>query len=379
MEGPPAARSGRLAVRRLHHSGPRPLRVLLLGDRAVVGDPGPRHAETLADRLVDRLWLTLRRGVDLDVLTDLTPVLRAVRGAFDAWRLWRYDAVVIALPAEPGALKHVRLRHHLSELLDEVLADAAGTASLVLASPVPRSRHAAKPFPVEELLGAAPSDRIVACPVLEADDARAWAAAVAERLAPLLPAPDRAPAPDSAAALRDRPDDEAERQRALDALGIVESAPDPRFDDLVELARTAFGAQSAEINFLDRDRQWKMAVAGAERGEQPRSTSFCNLTIQSAEPTVIEDARLHPLLRLAPAVRGPRAVRFYAAYPIESADGYRVGSLCIYDSEPRAAEAVNLDVLRDLALLAQAELTGVDTGPIDSPLTSSGAGGTMGR
>jgi hypothetical protein len=56
-----------------------------------------------------------------------------------------------------------------------------------------------------------------------------------------------------------------------------------------------------------------------------------------------------------------------------------VGTLCIYDSQPRPAEDVNLDVLRDLALLAQAELTGVDIGPIDSPLASSGAAGTMGR
>jgi GAF domain-containing protein len=160
---------------------------------------------------------------------------------------------------------------------------------------------------------------------------------------------------------------------------VVGSAPDPRFDDLVELARTAFGTESAELNFIDRDRQWKMAVAGAERGEQPRGTSFCNLTIQSSEPTVVEDARLHPVLRLTPAVRGPRSVRFYAACPIESAGGYRVGTLCIYDSQPRPAEEVNLDVLRDLALLAQAELTGVDTGPIDSPLVPSGAAGTMGR
>jgi GAF domain-containing protein len=140
-------------------------------------------------------------------------------------------------------------------------------------------------------------------------------------------------------------------------------APDPRLDDLVELARTAFGTASAEINFIDHDRQWKMAVAGAEPGENPRAHSFCAMTIRRPEPTVISDARLHPELRNSPLAYGPHPIRFYVAHPIESADGYRIGSLCVYDPEPRDVRGLDLTVLRDLALLAQAEITGVDEAP----------------
>jgi GAF domain-containing protein len=213
-------------------------------------------------------------------------------------------------------------------------------------------------------VGPAAEDRFGTCTIDRAEEPAEWATVVAGRLAePLQRAAERSGLPDSASARRNRPDPEPERQRALDELGLIGRDPDPRLTDIVELARTVLGTECAEINFIDRDRQWKMAVAGSEREDVRREESFCNLTIQRAEPTVIEDARLDPLLRLSPAVTGSRHVRFYAAYPLESPAGYRIGTLCVYDSEPRDAAGLNLALLRDLALLAQGELSGVDERP----------------
>ncbi|MDQ1530105.1 MAG: hypothetical protein QOE37_210, partial [Microbacteriaceae bacterium] len=304
MERTASGQRTRLAMRRLHHSGPDPLRVLLIGDRSVLGDPVRSPEPTFAERMADRLWLTTQRGVDLDVLTDLTPVLRAVHGAFDEWRLWRYDAVVVALGSPVDGLARIRLRRRLGDLVHEVLADAALSTFLLLVAPVKaaRSRHAASG--VVRFGGTVVGDgdeRVATCVVDAAEESRAWATAVAGRLAePLQRAGQRSRLPGGAAARRNRPDDEAERQRALDALGVVGRDPDPRLEDIVELARTALGTESAEINFIDRDRQWKMAVAGSDRQASPREESFCNLTIQRAEPTVVEDARRDPLLRLSP-------------------------------------------------------------------------------
>ncbi|MDQ1513933.1 MAG: hypothetical protein QOC59_1775 [Microbacteriaceae bacterium] len=363
MERTASGHRTRLAIRRLHHTGPDPLRVLLVGDRALLGDPGRSPEAGLAERIADRLWLTTRRGVDLDLLTDLTPVLRAVHGAFADWRLWRYDAVVVVPGAPVDGLLKFRLRRRLEELVHEVLADAALTTYLLLVAPAPaHNRHAAPPVGIGR--AAAAEDRFGTCSIERADGPAAWAEEVAGRLtAPLQRAAERSGLPESASARRNRPDPEPERQRALDELALVGREPDPRLTDIVELARTALGTECAEINFIDRDRQWRMAVAGSEREDSPRAESFCNLTIQRAEPTVIEDARLDPLLRLSPAVTGPRHIRFYAAYPLESPAGYRIGTLCVYDSEPRDATGLNLDLLRDLALLAQGELTGVDQPP----------------
>jgi GAF domain-containing protein len=66
-------------------------------------------------------------------------------------------------------------------------------------------------------------------------------------------------------------------------------------------------------------------------------------------------------------VQGPHPIRFYIAHPIESADGYRIGSFCVYDPEPRDVRGLDLSVLRDLALLAQAEITGADAPPTGIP------------
>ena len=371
---PPTGRSTRLAMQRLHHSGARPVKVLLIGDRAHL--LGEVEGRTLAERAADRMWLTTRHGVDLDVLSDLAPVLRAVQGVFRTWRLWRYDVVLVALGEDLDSARRPRTLARVGDLLEEVIEDAAAATEVVVVAPLvtapARSRHSAAP---EDLLrstvGRLGSTRVRFRTVEPTEDPlahdRAWATALGEEVADSVGRLDAQGAGATAAALRDRPDDEAERQRALDALRIVGRGPDPRLDDLVELARTAFGTESAEINFIAHDRQWKMAVAGAERGENPRAHSFCNLTIQRAEPTVVSDARLDPVLRESPLVQGPHPIRFYIAHPIESADGYRIGSFCVYDPEPRDVRGLDLSVLRDLALLAQAEITGADEPPAGIP------------
>ena len=349
------AQRTRLHVRRLHHSGPAPFRVLVVGDQSAM--------QGLADRVLDRAWLSTRRGVDIDVLGDLKPALHAVDRAFEQWRLGRYEAVVLVVDDRLESPLRVRTVHRLKEVLRQVLADTAGDSRVIvaeIAAPHRDGGRHAGPLPsrVERAVRTLAVPRVTFCG--DEGPAHPLAEAVAEEIRATL----HAAGPDLASLRRAQPDDEADRQRALDELGIVGAAPDPRLDDLVELARTAFGTESAEINFLDHDRQWKMAVAGSERRPNPRAHSYCTHTIERAEPTVIADAAVDPRVKDSPLAHGPNAIRFYAAHPIESQDGYRIGSFCIYDSEPREPEEINLEVLRDLALLAQAEITGVDAPPV---------------
>ncbi|HEY0373871.1 MAG TPA: GAF domain-containing protein [Amnibacterium sp.] len=358
-------RGTRLRVRRLHHSGPAPVRVLVIGDRGALQVDG--SGVQLPDRVLDRVWLSTRRGVDVDVVSDLKPVLQAVDRTFEEWRLGRYEAVVLVVDDRLESPFRFRTVHRLEELLQRVLDGTAGGSRVIVAEvPAARSdggRHAGPPRSrIERRVRTLQTPRVAFCGAGERP--------LAESLSEEIRAGLDAPVDDVASRRRAQPDDEARRQQALDALGIVGAAPDARLDDLVELARTAFGTESAEINFLDRDRQWKMAVAGSERRPNPRAHSFCTMAIQQAEPTVIADAIHDPRVMGSPLAHGPNAIRFYAAHPIESPDGYRIGSFCIYDSEPREPEDINLEVLRDLALLAQAEITGVDGAPLGTALTA---------
>lgn len=358
-------------MQRLHHSGAAPVKVLLIGDRSHL--LAVTDGATLAARAADRMWLSTRHGVDLDVLTDLAPVLRAVQGVFHTWRLWRYDVVLVALGEGLDAAHRPRTLARVGDLLGEVIEDAAAATEVVVVGPPitvqDHNRHVAAPEDrLRSTVGRLGSTRVRFRAVDRTGDdlarARAWASALGEEVASSVLRLDGTPPAQTAAALRDRPDAEADRQRALDAVQVVGRPPEPRLDDLVELARAAFGTDAAEINFIDHERQWKMAVAGAERGENPRAHSFCAYTIQRAEPTVVSDAFLDPVLRDSPLAQGSNPIRFYAAHPIESAAGYRIGSFCIYDHEPRDVRGLDLSVLRDLALMAQAEIIKTDTGPI---------------
>ena len=111
---------------------------------------------------------------------------------------------------------------------------------------------------------------------------------------------------------------------------------------------------------MDADRQFFKSSRGlpepwASRRETPLSHSFCQHVVLRAAPLVVEDARLDPLVSENGAIEDLGVIA-YAGYPITSADGEVLGSLCAIDDKPRAWSAAELDVLRELASLAHTEL-----------------------
>jgi GAF domain-containing protein len=57
-----------------------------------------------------------------------------------------------------------------------------------------------------------------------------------------------------------------------------------------------------------------------------------------------------------PLVVGAPRIRFCAGHPLRTPDGHAVGTLCVMDDRPREFSAGDLDALRDLAALAEAEV-----------------------
>jgi PAS domain S-box-containing protein len=64
---------------------------------------------------------------------------------------------------------------------------------------------------------------------------------------------------------------------------------------------------------------------------------------------VVEDLSEDPRFADEYYVTGDLHLRFYAGAPLSTSDGYRIGTLCIYDREPRSPRADLLDDLEDLA------------------------------
>jgi GAF domain-containing protein len=152
------------------------------------------------------------------------------------------------------------------------------------------------------------------------------------------------------------PIDEAQRQRALDDLGVIGSDPDAILDHIVEMARDMLGASAASLTIIDHDRQWMMAASGIAAEDIPRTEAFCNTTIETPGAFLVDDASENRQFADASWVAGADHIRSYAGYPVEAPGGQRIGALCVMDRSPRHFTPDDVATLRDLALRAQHEL-----------------------
>jgi two-component system cell cycle sensor histidine kinase/response regulator CckA len=146
-----------------------------------------------------------------------------------------------------------------------------------------------------------------------------------------------------------RPANESERLAALDRCGILDTAPQPEFDFLVELAADICEAPFAWLSLVDERRQWVKARHGVNFSELPRAMSFCAYTILGEDALVVTDATHDDRFAGAPLVTGEPHVRFYAGAPLLTSDGSALGALCVADHEPRDLSASQRDVLLALA------------------------------
>ncbi|TDN91219.1 SpoIIE family protein phosphatase [Microbacterium sp. BK668] len=149
--------------------------------------------------------------------------------------------------------------------------------------------------------------------------------------------------------------DESRRQRALDAMGVLDTPPDERVDRVTRLAQELFHVPMVSVTLIDRDRQWRKSQIGLS-DEAPREGAFCDLTIRQGGTYVVEDASSDELFATNPFVVGDPHLRFYAGHPLQAPSGEQVGTLCLLDVEPRALDAHQRDLLRDLAQWVQGEL-----------------------
>jgi PAS domain S-box-containing protein len=156
-----------------------------------------------------------------------------------------------------------------------------------------------------------------------------------------------------------RPPNERLRLERLRSYGILDTPPEPPFDDLARLAAQLCEAPIAFISLTDETRQWFKACLGACGAQEiPRDEAFCNHAILQNQLFVIPDACLDTRFRDNPNVTGGLRVRFYAAAPLLTDDGLALGTLCVLDPTPRALLAPQGRALEALArqVVSQLEL-----------------------
>lgn len=154
------------------------------------------------------------------------------------------------------------------------------------------------------------------------------------------------------------PGNEPQRLLRINELSLAESASDPIFERIVELAAATFQVPIALISTVEEERQFFCASVGLDIRETSRLDSFCAYTILADEPLQVPDALADPRFANNPIFTGEPKVRFYAGVPLVTTDGLGLGSVCIIDTKPRPAlYGRELALLEHLAALAMQRIT----------------------
>ena len=143
--------------------------------------------------------------------------------------------------------------------------------------------------------------------------------------------------------------DEPERLELLAALKILDTAPEPIFDQVTRLTSRLLNVPIALFSLVDADRQWFKSRVGLDVHETPREQAFCAHAILHTSPLVVPDATADSRFSDNPLVTGNPNIRFYAGVPIRTTGGLALGTLCAIDSKPRQLSDDQLETMRDLA------------------------------
>ncbi|MES3017672.1 MAG: GAF domain-containing protein [Bacteroidota bacterium] len=119
--------------------------------------------------------------------------------------------------------------------------------------------------------------------------------------------------------------------------------------EIVMLASVICQSPIALITLIDYDIQLIKAGIGTKQTVMPRSSSFCTHAIEKDEIMVVEDASKDQRFANAPVVTNDPHIRFYASANLKSHDGYNVGTLCVYDTQPKELTQQQQECLAALA------------------------------
>lgn len=154
------------------------------------------------------------------------------------------------------------------------------------------------------------------------------------------------------------PDDEVERLKDLSSYQVLDTLPEPAFDDLTFLASNICHTPIALISLVDDRRQWFKSKVGISADETSRDIAFCAHCILQPELMVVPDALADTRFADNALVTGDPNIRFYAGTPLTTAGGHNLGTLCVIDRVPRELTPKQKSSLKALGrqVMAQLEL-----------------------
>ena len=107
---------------------------------------------------------------------------------------------------------------------------------------------------------------------------------------------------------------------------------------------------------MDHDRIWFKSHHGVEAQQVERDDGLCASAILSPDVYYIRDAVKDARTLANPLVAGALGLRFYAAAPLRTHDGFNLGTLCVIDREPRNLAPAEAETLTKLSALVMDQM-----------------------
>lgn len=150
------------------------------------------------------------------------------------------------------------------------------------------------------------------------------------------------------------------RVQALHSYDILDTEPEPAFDHITKLAAHLFEAPIALVNLVDDGRHWIKSSVGIENltsegSETELEIPFCSYAIQTEGPLVVEHAATDERFSETELV-AEQGIQFYAGAPLRTPSEYRIGTLCVLDTQSRSPTDTLTSQLETLAALVMDEL-----------------------
>lgn len=118
---------------------------------------------------------------------------------------------------------------------------------------------------------------------------------------------------------------------------------------IVELAASICNVPIAMITFIDNQTQHIKFKVGTDHSEISLHDNFCRFTVLQKELLIIPDTLVDERVKNNPSVVHQPHLRFYAGAPLTTHDGYNIGTLCIYDIQPKTLTIIEEKMLNRLA------------------------------
>ena len=148
------------------------------------------------------------------------------------------------------------------------------------------------------------------------------------------------------------PANEEKRAEKVAWTGLIGVDKSDQFEVYNDVVRLILGCDESATNMLTEDSMY--AISGSNhifdpKVGLPRQMSICQHAILTPTPTIINDFSKDTRFAGTFFTKAPMNMQFYGGFPIITSEGFAIGTLCAYHSQPLYPDAEQIRLMCNLA------------------------------